>query len=288
MISVRKPVIAGSWYPFDPVQLRTDIEKYLDHASLGANNGILMGIIAPHAGYVYSGQVAAYAYKAAIGYRFDSVILIGPSHRKSFMGASIYNGEGYETPLGTMPIDRGLAENILSCGKGIVLPVDDDRLPENSLEIQVPFLQVVFGSLPFVPILMGTQDMVTCRALADSIIEAVGDKRVLVVASSDFSHYHSYKKAVEMDSAALGYIEKMDEGGFLRGIESGRYEACGAGPVVVAMMVTRAMGADGARILEYKNSGDITGDREGVVGYAAVLFCKKGEGYLEGVADGLD
>ncbi len=281
MDTIRKPMIAGTWYPADPARLKADIEGYLADARVDAIDGKVMGVISPHAGYVYSGQVAAHAYKIAQGIEFDAVILIGPSHRAYFKGASIYNGEGYATPLGIIPVDKALAENIATYSSGVVSLVPDDRLPENSLEIQVPFLQVAFGTIPFVPILMGTQDLGTCRAVADAIIRAVGDGRALVIASSDFSHYHSYDRAVEMDSAALGYIEKMDAEGFLRGVESGRYEACGAGPVVVTTMVTRAMGADSARILEYMNSGDITGDKSGVVGYAAVVLYEKAAGGME-------
>jgi AmmeMemoRadiSam system protein B len=276
MDTIRKPKIAGTWYPADPERLRADIEGYLADARADEIDGKVVGLISPHAGYVYSGQVAARAYKIVQGREFDAVILIGPSHRAYFRGASIYNGEGYETPLGVIPVDKTLAERIATYGSGMVSLVPDDRLPENSLEIQVPFIQVAFGTIPFVPILMGTQDLDTCKAVADAIMQAVGDGRVLVIASSDFSHYHSYDRAVEMDSAALGYIEKMDAEGFLRGVESGRYEACGAGPVVVTTLVTRVMGADSARILEYMNSGDITGDKSGVVGYAAVVLYEKG------------
>jgi len=275
MDTIRKPIIAGTWYPADPARLRADIAGYLADARVDAVEGKVMGVISPHAGYVYSGQVAAHAYKAAQGGAFDALILIGPSHRAYFRGSSIYNGDGYETPLGIIPVDKALAGDIAAYSGGEVKLVPDDRLPENSLEIQVPFLQEIFGTVPFVPVLMGTQDLGTCRAVADAIIQAVGDSRVLLIASSDFSHYHSYERAVEMDSAALEYIEKMDIEGFLRGIEGGRYEACGAGPVAVTTMVAKAMGADSVRILEYKNSGDVTGDKSGVVGYAAVVLYKK-------------
>lgn len=279
--NIRKPVIAGTWYPGDPAQLRSDIEGYLTGTHEGKIDGKVAGLVAPHAGYVYSGQVAACAYKTVQGSEFDSVIVIGPSHRAYFKGASIYNGEGYETPLGVMPVDTFLAGEIASCSNGMVSLVPDDRSPENSIEIQIPFLQTVLGNIPFVPILMGTQDMDTCRGLTDTIIKAVGDKRMLVIASSDFSHYYGYDKAVKMDSAALGYIEKMDIGGFLLGLESGRCEACGAGAVIVTIMTARAVGADMAKVLEYMNSGDITGDRSGVVGYAAVVFYKNVENSMK-------
>ena len=276
MEMVRKPMIAGTWYPADPVRLRSDIEGYLDGARVDALDGTVIGVISPHAGYVYSGQVAAHAYKAAQGKDFDAVILIGPSHRASFRGASLYDGKGYETPLGIAAVDRDLAEKIAAYSGGMVSLTSDHILPENSLEIQVPFLQVVFDRVPFVPILMGTQDMGTCRAVAGAIIRAVGDGRVLLIASTDLSHYHSYDSAVALDSEALEYIEKMDAEGFLRGVESGKYEACGAGPAAVTIMVATALGADSAKILAYMNSGDITGDRNGVVGYAAAVLYKKG------------
>jgi len=291
MDTIRKPMIAGTWYPADPAQLRTDIEGYLAGARVDTIDGKVVGLVSPHAGYAYSGQVAAYAYKAAQGNEFDAVIVIGPSHRAYFRGASIYNGEGYETPLGIIPVDVPLARKIVEYSNGVVSLAAEDRLPENSLEIQVPFLQATFGNVPFVPILMGAQSLDTCSAVADAIIQAAGGTRVLVIASSDFSHYHGYGTAVEMDSAALGYIERMDIKGFLRGIESGRYEACGAGPVIVAIMVARAMKADNARVLEYRNSGDVTGDKNGVVGYAAVVFYEHdGDGMKEqkGAGDEID
>ena len=260
--TVRKPMIAGTWYPSDPERLRADVEEYLAAAQKDIPD--------------------AYAYRVAKGGLFDVVILIGPSHRAYFRGASIYDGEGYETPLGITPVDRSLAEKIVEYGDGCVSLVPDDRLPENSLEIQVPLIQVTFGMIPFVPILMGTQDPGTCRAVADAIIQGVGDRRSLVIASSDFSHYHSYDKAVAMDSGALAYIEKMDVEEFLREIENGRIEACGAGPVAVTMMVTREMAADTVKVLKYMNSGDITGDKSGVVGYAAVALYGKDVGHRPG------
>ncbi len=272
MDNVKKPILAGTWYPGDPIRLRSDIERYLADTGEEKIDGKVMGLISPHAGYVYSGRIAACAYKAVRGNEFDAVIVIGPSHRAYFKGASIYNVTGYETPLGIMPVDISLAGEMVSRSNNMISIVPDDRSPENSLELQIPFLQVVLGNIPFVPILLGTQDINTCRGVADAIMKTVGDRRVLIVASSDFSHYHDYDTAVTMDSATLEYIEKMDIEGFLRGIANDRFEACGAGGIVVMMIVAVAMGSAGVRILEYVNSGDITGDKSGVVGYAAVVF----------------
>lgn len=272
MDNVKKPVLAGTWYPGDPIRLRSDMERYLADTGEEKIDGKVMGLISPHAGYVYSGRIAACAYRAVRGNEFDAVIVIGPSHRAYFKGASIYNVTGYETPLGIMPVDMSLAGEMVSRSNNMISIVPDDRSPENSLELQIPFLQVVLGNIPFVPILLGTQDINTCRGVADAIMKTVGDRRVLIVASSDFSHYHDYDTAVTMDSAALEYIEKMDVEGFLQGIANDRFEACGAGGIVVMMIVAVTMGSAGVRILEYVNSGDITGDKSGVVGYAAVVF----------------
>ena len=272
MNNVKKPILAGTWYPADPIRLRSDIERYLAGTGEEKIDGKVIGLISPHAGYVYSGRIAACAYKAVRGNEFDAVIVIGPSHRAYFKGASIYNVAGYETPLGIMPVDISLAGEMVSRSNNMISIVPDDRSPENSLELQIPFLQVVLGNIPFVPILLGSQDINTCRGVADAIMKTVGDRRVLIVASSDFSHYHDYDTAVTMDSAALDYIEKMDVEGFLQGIANDRFEACGAGGIVVMMIVAVAMGSAGVRILEYVNSGDIIGDKSGVVGYAAVVF----------------
>jgi len=269
---IRQPIIAGTWYPGDATHLRSDIDEYLARAAGEAIEGTVAGLVVPHAGYVYSGQVAASGYKVVQGGEFEAVIVVGPSHRAYFKGASIYKGEGYGSPLGVMPVDTALAEEIVSCSNGLVSLAPDDRSPENSIEIQIPFLQTVLGAVPFVPILMGAQDIDTCRGVADAVIKATGTKRTLVIASSDLSHYHVYDTAVEMDSAALEQITEMDIEGFLLCLQTGRCEACGAGAVIVALMAAKATGADKARMLNYMNSGDVTGDRSGVVGYAAVVF----------------
>ncbi len=276
MDTIRQSIIAGTWYPGDARQLRADIREYLTRARRETISGTVAGLIVPHAGYMYSGQVAACAYKIVQGIEYDAVIVVGPSHRAYFKGASIYKGKGYGTPLGVMPVDTVLAEEIVSCSNGRVSLVPDDRSPENSIEIQIPFLQTVLGSVPFVPILMGSQDIDTCRGVADAVIKAIGTKRTLVIASSDLSHYHVYDMAVTMDSVSLEHIQKMDIEGFLSCLKTGRCEACGAGAVIVAIITAKAAGADKAVMLNYMNSGDVTGDRRGVVGYASVVFYGNG------------
>jgi hypothetical protein len=232
-------------------------------------------LVVPHAGYAYSGQVAAYAYKLLLGRHFDAVVVIGPSHRVAFQGVSLFNEGGFETPLGVAPVDSNLAERIMAASPLIVVaPLA--HLQEHSIEIQLPFLQYVLGDFSFVPLLMGNQDRRTCEVLAAAIIKAVGRKRLLVVGSSDLSHFHAYAQALLLDGRALAHLEKNDATGFLGGIEGGEFEACGGGPAAVAMMVASGLGASQSKLLCYANSGDVTGDRQSVVGYGAVVFMTGG------------
>jgi len=269
---MEKDIIAGTWYPGNPRILRADIEEFLHNVPDEKIEGKITGIIVPHAGYVYSGQVAAFAYKTVREEIFDAVILLGPSHRAFFHGVSIHDKGGYETPLGIVPVDNSLAKDIMAQSR-MISNIPAAHSQEHSLEIQVPFLQVALGDFRFVPLVMGEQDRRTCEMLAESIVKAVGDRRVLIVGSSDLSHFHSYEKAVKLDSAVLHRIEKMDAEGLLKDLEENVSEACGGGPAAVTMMISKKLGSHRAKILKYANSGDVTGDRGSVVGYtSAVLF----------------
>lgn len=270
---IRKPVIAGTWYPANPRILRADLEGFLHNVPDEKIEGKIIGLIAPHAGYVYSGQVAAFAYKIIGGETIDAVILLGPSHRTFFHGVSIYDRGGYETPLGVVPVDASLAKGIMAQSK-VISHIPAAHSQEHSLEIQVPFLQVALGDFRFVPLVMGEQDRQTCETLAESIVRAVGDRRVLIVGSSDLSHFHSYEKALKLDSVVLKHIEEMDGSGLLKDLENNTCEACGGGPAAVTIMVSKRLGSDRAKILKYANSGDVTGDRGSVVGYASAVLYK--------------
>src|SRR5512137_2932459 len=195
---IRKSAIAGTWYPGDSATLAGDIRNYLKKVPAQAVGGPVVGLVSPHAGYVYSGQIAAHGYRLVEGRRYDAVVVIGPSHRVLFRGASIWPSGGYETPLGVVRIDRELAGAILETDPVL----NSDRKPhaaEHSVEIQLPFLQVVLGTFSFVPVVMGTQDLRTCEALAEAIFRAAKGKDVLVVGSSDLSHFHTYEQAKRLD-----------------------------------------------------------------------------------------
>ena len=236
--------------------------------------GDIVSLVSPHAGYIYSGQVAAYAYSAVRGRQYDSVIVVGPSHRAVFRGISIYEEGGFETPLGVVPVDNELASRILADYQGVASGFEH-HVGEHSIEIQLPFLQVALAELRFVPILMGDQNRETCEKLARAISLAALDKRVLIVGSSDLSHYHPYDEAVRMDAVILRDLEMNNPEGLVNDLRNHTGEACGGGPMVVAMMAAREMGAKQSMVLKYMNSGDVTGDKSGVVGYAAAAYYRK-------------
>ncbi|MBN1614359.1 MAG: AmmeMemoRadiSam system protein B [Deltaproteobacteria bacterium] len=268
---IRKPAIAGSWYPGDPVGLRREIQGFFERVKKGDISGQIIGLVVPHAGYVYSGQVAACGYRLMERKSYDTVIIAGPSHRYPFRGVSIYEGGAYETPLGLVPVDEECAAKIIEKSHTVSQALMAHQ-QEHSLEIQLPFLQVALGDFSFVPILMGDQDEATCEDLAAAIADAGSGRNILIVGSSDLSHFHAYERAVALDGIVLDHMRKMDARGLLRDMDQGICEACGGGPAAVAMMASRRLGADGAKVLEYANSGDVTGDRERVVGYATAVF----------------
>ena len=270
---LRKSVIAGSWYPGDPSVLRKDIQNYFKAVPDLALEGEIVALIAPHAGYIYSGQVAAYAYKLICGKKYDAVVVIGPSHRVAFSGVSIYSRGGYETPLGVVSVNKSLAEAIKDLNE-IINEMPAAHLQEHSLEIQLPFMQEALGDFSFVPLVMGDQSENTCRKLAVAIHQAAGDRKILIVASSDLSHFHDYNTAKKLDEVILRHLKESDAAGLMETLTAGTAEACGGGPMVVAMLAARMFDANKAHLLKYANSGDVTGDKSSVVGYASAAYYK--------------
>lgn len=253
--------------------LRKDIENYFRSASGVEFKREVVGIISPHAGYMYSGQIAASAYYLIREKKYDTVIIVGPSHRVAFRGISIFSRGGYETPLGVVPVEEGMAERLKELS-AIVNDVPAAHLQEHSVEIQLPFLQIALNKFSFIPLIMGVQDADSCQELARVIYEVSQNKKILIVGSSDLSHFYSYKAAKKMDSIVLDYLKNSDAAGLLEGLESGEVEACGGGPMAVTILVSHMMKADTARLLKYANSGDVTGDMNSVVGYASAVYCR--------------
>jgi AmmeMemoRadiSam system protein B/AmmeMemoRadiSam system protein A len=271
----RPPAVAGSFYPDDPVELRAMIEGFLAEAPAVRLPGRPLAVVAPHAGYVYSGRTAAAGFAALAGTKYDTVIVIGPSHHYSFDGSAIYADGPYRTPLGDVAPDKELIDAIIARGERITanpLP----HLPEHSVEVEIPFLQVVLGDFKLVPIVMGNSSRATCEELARAITEAAGDKKILIVASSDLSHYHPRPDARKLDGVFRTYLEKNDPEGLYDALVLGTTEACGGGPVVAAMLAARALGSTDVVVTKYDDSGTETGTTDAVVGYVSAVICRRG------------
>jgi AmmeMemoRadiSam system protein B len=274
MSTIREPSVSGTFYPANPDILRADVDGYLKKVSLDSPPSDVFGLIAPHAGYMYSGQTAAYAYRALSGAHYDTVIILAPSHQSFFFGAALQARGGYKTPLGVAPVDEDLADRLIAKGE---LVHGDPRMHrgEHSIEVQVPFLQMVLKNFTIVPLILGmSQDVDSAERLGDLIYECLDDrsKRYLIVGSTDLSHYYPYDLAKELDQSAIELIRKFDIKGLKVELARGKYEACGAGSIIAAMVVSQKLGATRSSVLDYKNSGDVTGDMSSVVGYVSCVF----------------
>jgi hypothetical protein len=268
---IRESVIAGTWYPGHPERLTREIRGYLSRTRVPDLPGRLVGLIAPHAGYMYSGPVAAHAYKVLEGKPFSRVVILAPSHRAYFNGASIYHLGGYRTPLGVVPLDRELVDALLE-KRDLFSYVPQAHAQEHSLEIQLPFLQVVLKDFRLTPILLGDVSYEDCRAIAQALTQVIGERPVLLVASTDLSHYYSYEEARRLDGKVLELVERFDPESLHAALQKRECEACGAGPLVTTLCAARALGATRAHVLHYANSGDVTGETRGVVGYMAAAL----------------
>jgi AmmeMemoRadiSam system protein B len=270
---IRKPVIAGSWYPGSPETLRNDIEGYLGRAAVEEIPGKPVALVSPHAGYAYSGQTAAHAYKTVLGREYSTVVVISPSHRVYFPSVSVWASGSFETPLGNLEVDEPLCEKLLA-SSGVFTDNTRPHEAEHALEIQLPFLQVALPAFRLCPLIMGEQDLDICRELARTLHQAVDEPdNVLIVASSDLSHFHSARVAEAMDAEVARAVEEFDVEGLSRNLKDSTSEACGGGPILTALLYAQALSRTRAKVLTYTHSGRITGDNSSVVGYlSAVIY----------------
>jgi len=280
----RKSVHAGTWYPDKETELRKMIQTFLDNVRTKVH-GDIYGFVTPHAGYIYSGPVAAFSYKTVENQEFDDIIVIGPSHHHGFSGVSVDTMAGRETPLGKVDFDLRLARAIIKQNNNIKYD-PHAHSQEHSVEIQIPFLQMVLNKFQTVEIIMGSQDYTTCEILSDAIIKAVKGKKVLIIASSDLSHFHGQKDAERLDNLVIDAVSKYDPELLYQRLSKDSCEACGGGPIMATMLITKKLGATHAKPVMYATSGNITGDYSQVVGYLAALFYK-GEELEVGIDLGL-
>jgi len=265
---VRRARWGGQFYPGAPKVLKDTVNGFLEKVDQEKLPGKLIALISPHAGYIYSGQVAAYAYRQLEGEDFDTVILLGPSHYVPVKGASVYVEGWWKTPLGKVEVDSELAKEIIS--KHQLFHFDDKaHKDEHSLEVQLPFLQETLKDFKIVPIVVNDSSEQFCQLLANAILSSKGKKKILIVASTDMSHYHPYGRACLIDGVAIRDLENFDLDSLRRHLISGKAELCGGAAVFTAVLAAKASGANKIELLKYANSGDVTGDKRKVVGYGA-------------------
>jgi AmmeMemoRadiSam system protein B len=270
-VDLRPSPIAGQWYAGDARKLGAEVDRYLAAAG-EAKAGAVVALIAPHAGHRYSGAVAGHAFAAAHGLAPEVVAVVGPMHYP-LAGALLISGHGaYQTPLGAVMIARDACRILDDAVRGELgaglTPVRGD--PEHSIEIELPFLQRVLpGEWRLLPVMMRDQRREVARALGRALARALRGRAALLVASTDLSHYQSQAVANRLDRELLRRVEAFDPDAVLSAGAEGAGEACGMGALAAVLWAARELGADRVRVLDYRTSGDVTGDMGRVVGYAA-------------------
>ena len=283
MVNVRRPCQAGAFYEGTPDALKKQIESCFVHkygpgkipevAAERLRN--IVGLICPHAGYMYSGPVAANAYyELALDGKPDVVVVLGPNHTGFGSALAIMNEGFWRTPLGDVEVDREIADAIVRESR--IVDVDGSaHRSEHSIEVQLPFLQYLYGSnFKIVPICFLMQDLTSAKEVGEAVGKILSGKNGVVIASSDMTHYESQQDAERKDGKVLAAVEAMDEAELYSAVESLNVTACGVGPIAAAITASRVLGGKKAKLLCYKTSGDVVGDYSQVVGYAAVCFKK--------------
>lgn len=282
-MKVRYPFVAGSWYAGTSDALRKQIESCFTHelgpgetpkvVEKGARN--VVGLVCPHAGYMYSGPVAAHSYyKLATDGKPDVVVIFSPNHTGFGSALALMNEGVWRTPLGDVEIDETVANQILE--ESNVIDVDDRaHAREHSIELQLPFLQYLYGAaFKFVPICFLMQDLESCRDVGLAVSKVLSGKNALVIASTDMTHYESQRSAEKKDKMAIDAATKLDEEQYYSLVESYNISTCGYGPTVAVITAAKKLGAGEGQLLCYRTSGDVTRDFSAVVGYASIAFMK--------------
>jgi AmmeMemoRadiSam system protein B len=275
-MAVRKAAVAGTWYPAAAAELTRQVRLYVDQSETSEPGAIprdadLVALIAPHAGLMYSGSVAAHSYRLLQSRHYDSVVLVGPSHYVGFDGASVWPAGAFETPLGRLAIDEDLSARIAAACP-LVCDEPDAHQREHSLEMQLPFLAALAADTKIVPIVMGFQTRETAFSLGDALAESLRGTRTLLVASSDLSHFYDAHTAGALDGQVIARVDALDDEALMALLERRADHACGGGPMVSVMRAARLLGAARAATLRYADSGDISGDKSSVVGYLAAAL----------------
>ena len=277
---IRSPVVAGRFYPGSASALKQAVRKFMDDAvPVQVKNPL--AIVVPHAGYIFSGQIAADGFRQAADHPYDIIVVLGTNHTSgSFRKISIYPGDGFSTPLGATMVDKEVVKALLTADSDCAL---DKSLhnQEHSVEVQLPFIQILFPEALIVPVIIGSPDIGICTRFGEAIAGVLKSRRALIVASADLSHYPDAEAAEDVDGKTLAAMEKLDpallqkvtQTQMRRGIPNLHTCACGEAAVMAAMSAAKAMGASGGKVISYAHSGDVPiGERDRVVGYGAVVY----------------
>jgi AmmeMemoRadiSam system protein B len=275
---VRPSPIAGMWYEGNPEALSLGVDRYLDQAEIPELSGQVIGVIAPHAGHKYSGPVAGYAFAAVRGLAFELVAVLSPMHQPYSESLLTTAHEAYATPLGQVLVDKEMIADLDSrlrplLGEGLTrVPYDQ----EHSLEIELPFLQrALAGAFRLLPVMVRSQSARVSRQLGMALAESLRGKNVLIVASTDLSHFYTQKEAMAFDKEMLRRVESFSPEEVFLAEKEGQGFACGLGALTAVLWAARSLGADTIKVLRHATSGDITGDYSSVVGYGAAVILKQ-------------
>jgi AmmeMemoRadiSam system protein B len=265
---VKQCEFCGTFYPEDRLELDPFIDRALRDANVPKIRGEILGIISPHAGYIYSGSIAAYSYKILENRHFDAVVILTPSHRYYLDGISIYPSGGLSVPNATLEVDTSAVNEFASLD--FVKFVAKYFYGEHSLEVQLPFIAKTLGNTKIVPIVLGKVNFKQMQQLADKLVEISKKKNILIIASSDMSHFLSYEEANKLDNSTLQYIKNKDANSLWKSEARNESRACGINPVITFLLYIKSRGGT-VDILKYANSGDTAGDKSRVVGYLSAV-----------------
>ena len=268
----KTPNVSGQFYSDNPKELSVDIDQYFKQADIKPFTRPINLIIAPHAGYFYSGPVAAYSFKAVSQNIYKTIIILAPSHYLGFDGISIWPKGAFETPLGSVAVDQEFAAKLIAQNSKFYFePKAFDK--EHSVEVEIPFLQKTFKDFKIVPVIMGQPSFELLKNFATALNKTIGNRKdVLIVVSTDLSHYHNDKTARQMDARSLEAVEELNVESLWAGHQQGTMEMCGVVPVTAAIFYAKEKGLDTVTQLHYGNSGDVTDEKNRVVGYGSMAI----------------
>jgi len=286
--TLRHPVVSGLFYPDSEQDLSQAVDGYLekvDRASLARSIAeqtgfsdpldlIPLAVVAPHAGYIFSGAVQAHSYAVLRDRAIDTAVVVGPAHQVSFKGLSVNLDNAFKTPLGNVEVDLEFAEALVAFDAHISQN-EESHLSEHAIEVQLPFIQRALPKAKIVPILIGDQRWESSVLLKEAVAATLKklERRCILIASTDLSHYHPHMEALELDRVLMNRLRKMDAESLFSDIRAGGAEACGFGGIIAGILLARELGRGKSAVLSYRDSGEVSGDRRRVVGYlSAVMY----------------